>query len=411
MKKIFGLLVLMMCIHSSPAFAQRYTIFPEFFSGNGWVCELFFTNQDFIGVSGVQILFYDKTGSPVSVDSNLGNATGYTFDLGPGATQLIQVNPEATYVEGYAVVTYPSNGSAVRATLVFRYVDGEGNVTVEAGVPQQEHGSQLTSPLGYHYTFPVEIAPPAGDPPQQSALTAVAIVNAEIFYSTSQTIIVSLIGIDGEIDATATIVLQPGEHFAGYLHEAALFPDFQDYIDPSFENYIGSVSISSPFGVGVLALRQDGNAFGAISTDGGPILGPFAVFGQDAIDEGEPNDSRAQAKLISNPTVISGTIGVQNDLDYFEFSGQTGDLVSVICDAALDGSLLDSVLEIRNSSDELIAENDQNGLSPELYPVADSFVQVVLPANDTYYIKVRDYFNNGGQDYYYTLYVRITPGD
>ncbi len=393
MRRLLVILILLIGGLSLTSFAQqpqpRYALFPEFFSGSGWICEIFFTNQDIVGLWGIEIAFYDKDGLPVSVDSNLGTATSYSFNLGPGATQVIQVNPEAAYVEGYAVITYPPPGGApVRATLAFRYVDDEGDVTVEAGVPQQEYG--------YHYSFPVEVNS------SQEIYTAVAIVNPEIYVSEDQVIIINLIGTDGTLLATTSMLLGPGEHFAGYLSEPQLFPGLGDTI--------GSISISSPFGVGVLALRQDKGAFGAISTDGGPNLGPFALD-NIAIGEIEPNDDDLNAQHLAGSIKISGVIGITGDEDFFSFTGQAGDVVSVICDAQLDGSWLDSVLEIYDGSLNKIAFNDQNGLAPELYPVNDSFIQVELPANDTYFMRLRDYFGEGGPEYHYTLHVRITPGN
>jgi hypothetical protein len=302
MRGLFGMLILLVCGYSSPAFAQRYTMFPEFFSGSGWVCEMFFTNQDIFPVEGIEIDFYHFGGSPVSVDSNFGNATGYTFDLAAGATQVIQVNPEAPFVEGYAVMLYPANGSPVRATVVYRLEDGE-NVAAEFGVPQQEYGC--------HYSFPMEMNSSRG------IGTAVAVAYPGIFGSNPQNVIFNLIGNDGVIDATAIVNLNPGEHFADYLFEATLFQTF--FPDINNLDYIGSVSVSSPFGVGVMAIRQDKNAFGAISTDGGLILGPFAVSGL-AIDEGEPNNSNIQAKLISGSSVITGAIGTPGDVDHFKFT-------------------------------------------------------------------------------------------
>jgi hypothetical protein len=393
MKGLLSVLILLVCFFSLPAFAQvdqpRYAFFPEFFSGNGWICEIFFTNQDIIGVPGIEIAFYDKDGNPVSVDSNLGSDTSYSFSLDAGGTQLIQVNPEAAYVEGYAVITYPPPGGApVRATLVFRYDDGNGNVTAEAGVPQQEYA--------YHFSFPVEMNS------SQSISTAFAIINPQVYGSADQIMLLSLIGTDGSLQQSARIVLGPGEHYAGYL----------DQIFPELDNFVGSISISSAFGAGVLALRQDANAFGAISTDYGPVLGPFASGINDLDSDQEPNNSFAQAQLINGSTLISGTIGAQNDKDYFKFTGQQGDVLSVICDAQLQESWLDSLLEIRNSAEELIAINDQNGLSPALYPLNDSFIQVELPANDTYYIMVTDYFNDGDPtNFFYDLYVKLIPGN
>ena len=64
----------------------------------------------------------------------------------------------------------------------------------------------------------------------------------------------------------------------------------------------------------MVALRQDKQAFGAISTDPGPILAPFVVK-KAAISEVEPNDNLSQAQSLSGSTLISGTIGAANDFD------------------------------------------------------------------------------------------------
>jgi len=240
----------------------------------------------------------------------------------------------------------------------------------------------------------------------ESISTAFAIVNPQIYVSTDQVMLFSLIGTDGAIDATARVPLEPGEHFVRYL----------DQLFPQLDNFAGSISISSPFGAGVVAFRQDANAFGAISTDYGPVLGPFASGINDLDSDQELNNSFAQAQWLNGSTLIQqGTIGAQNDKDYFKFTGQQGDVLSVICDAQMAGSLLDSVLTVYAESiswDNPIATNDQNGLSPALYPLNDSFIQVELPANDTYYIMLRDYFNEGSPtDFFYDLYVKITPSN
>jgi hypothetical protein len=70
-------------------------------------------------------------------------------------------------------------------------------------------------------------------------------------------------------------------------------------------------------------------------------------------------------------------------------------------------SYLDSVLEIYDGNVDMIAQNDQNGLAPQLWPISDSFIQMVLPADDTYYIVVADYFGDGGSGYTYRLHVKL----
>ena len=52
MRRMLGILILLVCGLASPAFAQRYTLLPQFVSGEGWICEIFFTNQDRPGVIG-----------------------------------------------------------------------------------------------------------------------------------------------------------------------------------------------------------------------------------------------------------------------------------------------------------------------------------------------------------------------
>jgi len=383
MKRIFGIWVFLICIASTPAFAQRHTIFPEFMSGDGWASEFFFTNQDFVKVSEIKISFYDGIGNPASVSSNLGNDTSYTFDLDPGATQVIRIIPQVDLLQGYAIVHYPRTDAPIRATEVFRFLTNEGKVSVEIGVPQQEYGN--------HYSFPAEVISSEG------IATNVAIVTPEIYSSKDQIILFTLFNSDGTIKATAERRMQSGDHMAAYLQGAELFP--------GLDNFTGSISISSPLGVGVLALRQDREGFGAIATDGGPILAPFALDGRKAPEE-EPNDTKEQASPLGGFSLKSGTISSAEDLDYFVFDGMRDTIISVICDAQLDGSKLDSVLEIYNSNMELIARNNQNGMSPG-FPVKDSFMQMKLPnQDDTYYLKITG-SGGGGSEYHYTLHVKI----
>lgn len=90
--------------------------------------------------------------------------------------------------------------------------------------------------------------------------------------------------------------------------------------------------------------------------------------------------------------MISQTASSQSpDQDLFKFIGKTGDIISVLCTTKGLGSDLDSVLDIHDSNGNLIAYNDQNGLAPGEYAQGDSFIQMVLPADGTYYIVVYDY--------------------
>ena len=361
----------------------RYAVFPQFVSGQGWTSEIFFANQGLSEVSGISVRFYGKNGFPLVLETNLGTASAFTINLGAGTTKVITVVSSDTYLEGYVVIQYPWTGSPVRATEIFRY-EQDGTVLAELSVPQQEQGD--------HFSFPVEVDA------SRRIHTAVGFINPREFRNAAQTLIVDLIRLDGGIAATAQVRMQAGHHLAGYLDE--------DWLFPGLDNFVGSISVSSPFGVGVLAVRQEKEAFGAISTDGGPILGPFAVSG-GVLPDLEPNNTPAQATFVTGSRRIAGTIGYAGDMDVFAFSGQLGEVVSVICDTLGTGSYLDSYLELYDSNYNLIAVNDQNGSAPQLYPINDSFIQVALPANDVYYIVVSDYFGDGGSEYDYTLHIKL----
>jgi hypothetical protein len=65
------------------------------------------------------------------------------------------------------------------------------------------------------------------------------------------------------------------------------------------------------------------------------------------------------------------------------------------------GSSLDSVLRLEKADGTLFASNDQNGL----YGQNDSFVQVALPEDGRYNLRVSNYSSSGGANYGYRLHL------
>jgi len=150
-----------------------------------------------------------------------------------------------------------------------------------------------------------------------------------------------------------------------------------------------------------VALRLDQSVYGTVSVDSGPVLAPF-FLNQGTISESEPNNSTGLAYFLSGPNVVVGSIGGQGDVDYFKFTGRQGDTVTALLDTQSGSSGLDSVLRLEKSDGTIVSENDQNGLMWQ----NDSFLQVVLPADGTYYLRVSDYWGDGGSTYTYRLHVR-----
>jgi hypothetical protein len=378
MRRLIGMILLSLVASSVPASAQRYCYFPHIASGGGWITELYFTNQGASAASGIQVNFFDESGSSLYVTSNLGSKMStYSFNLAKGATQVISMTPASTAVSGYAEIIYPS-GVNVSGTEVYRYKPA-GTVLAEVGVPQQ-YG------LANNYSIHVEVSKSNG------LNTAIGLVNAAIL-NYDQTVILTLIKPNGQIQATAKKFLAKGQHSAEYI----------DSLFPGLEEFSGSMNISCPAGISVLALRQDNEAFGAIAVDYGPVLGPFMLTSTPQ-DEHEPNDLPSRAHGTSGSTVISGSIASATDEDYFSFTGKKGDIVSVLCEANSIGSEdMDSIVFIQNSAGQLIGYNDQNGLSG----TNDSFLQIALPADGTYYIELTNYYFAGSAGYVYKLHIKL----
>jgi hypothetical protein len=137
--------------------------------------------------------------------------------------------------------------------------------------------------------------------------------------------------------------------------------------------------------------------------DAGPILAPF-LLSTAAINEVEPNTTSAQAQRINPPVVVAGNISVAGDIDYFQFTGTKGDVVTALVSTTNLNSALDSVLYLLNSDGRtILAQNDEEGL----FFTSDSFVQAVLPADGTYYLAVTDYSSRGGVNGTYRLHVQF----
>lgn len=143
-----------------------------------------------------------------------------------------------------------------------------------------------------------------------------------------------------------------------------------------------------------IALRYTGNDGAEIGVD--DILIDWVT---SCNDPHEPNDTPVQATPIFYGLPLTDPdICPAGDVDYYAFDGNAGADIAADIDAWSIGSSLDSVLHLYDTDGvtELASNDDWDGL--------DSRIEYTLPANGTYYLKVRDYgAPNGGPDYFYTI--------
>ena len=139
---------------------------------------------------------------------------------------------------------------------------------------------------------------------------------------------------------------------------------------------------------------------------------PFSVSALPEAKEGEPNDLATQARTIQNALVINGKMNAPGDVDWFSLTGTPGQALTVEVNARRLGSPMDARLMLLDVRQQVLAVSDDaedkgNGLATHH---ADARIDINLPQEGTYYIRLDDAQGRGGADVSYRLtLVRQTP--
>lgn len=130
-----------------------------------------------------------------------------------------------------------------------------------------------------------------------------------------------------------------------------------------------------------------------------PTPNPFRVCPFGNVLEGEePNDTPEKATVYDGelPIALNGIIEKKADVDFFKFKAKKGQVLDINVFARHLRTPLDSVLTLHNSKGGTIASNDDTR-GP------DSFIKFTVPADDWYYLSIRDHLKNGGPEYVYRI--------
>lgn len=139
----------------------------------------------------------------------------------------------------------------------------------------------------------------------------------------------------------------------------------------------------------------------AVGTHGVSNPRAFAVGDRKESVEAEPNDAPEKANPIALNSTVNAEFGAA-DIDCFAFEGKKGQ--RVFCEVAAErlDSRADATLRILDPSGKEIAENrDSYG--------ADPLVDVTLPSDGRYVIKVHDVVYGGSTDHGYRLTLHDGP--
>lgn len=133
----------------------------------------------------------------------------------------------------------------------------------------------------------------------------------------------------------------------------------------------------------------------------------FALSPRSSQLETEPDEPGNPPQSVTLPVIVDGRIGRAGDEDVFRFEGRGGtELVAEVLARRL-GSPLDSILTLTDASGRRLTSNDDwddkgSGL---LTHHADSRLQMTLPADGTYFLRIADTQRRGGPDYGYRLQI------
>jgi hypothetical protein len=128
-----------------------------------------------------------------------------------------------------------------------------------------------------------------------------------------------------------------------------------------------------------------------------PTPNPFRVSPFPNVVETEPNDDPKQAGTAAAwPVAFNGIVEKAGDADHFRFRAKRGDAIDVQAWAFRVGSPLDTVVAVLDSRGELVAANDDD-------ETHDSRLQVIIPDDGEYVVRVTDKRKQGGPAFIYRV--------
>ena len=354
-----------------------YAAFPQIAVGGGWSCDFFVTNQGFLPANNLLLSLFRDDGSPLTVSGNLGSGSSFAFNVPGGATQGITAASTGGVQPGYAVLRAPL-GTSVRATMIVR-LEQNAQVLTQLGVAQQFPGSSFS------FAAQVDL--------QKGINTGLALANPILdpLSAGAQDLVIQLLNPSGSLGSTAVLRLNPGAHTSLFLSDPKLFP--------GLDKFQGTVSVSAASQFSVIGLRLDRGVLAALEITPGVILAPFLLF-SGAAAETEPNGSNAQAQNLTPPALVTGAFTPAGDVDLFRFTAKKGDIVTVVIESASRGSKATVVVTLEASNGSTLSQSTTLG-------TGDPFVQAVLPADGTYFLRLREFSSLGGSEFTYRLHLNV----
>lgn len=129
----------------------------------------------------------------------------------------------------------------------------------------------------------------------------------------------------------------------------------------------------------------------------------FVVGNRPEVVETEANNTREQAQVVEVGTVVNARSNSAADVDFYKFTGKKGQRVLAECSAIRIDSRFHGELRLYSAAGRRL------GRSIALERRFDPLLDVTLPANGEYFIRVSDFVYAGSNDYGYRLTIHDGP--
>ncbi|MGE3315762.1 MAG: hypothetical protein AB7O26_11670, partial [Planctomycetaceae bacterium] len=168
---------------------------------------------------------------------------------------------------------------------------------------------------------------------------------------------------------------------------------------------IGAQMAADPFAVMSLPADAPLGLRSFVIKSGAAETNPVSLVVTDLptiVESTADNNAPATAMPITAPSLLSGRIEAEGDIDCYAFDAKKGERFSLEVIARRAQSPLDSSVRLLNEKGGLLVENDDFGEYTKSH--ADSlFENWTAPADGRYIVEIRDLLLRGGRDFVYGL--------
>jgi hypothetical protein len=138
-------------------------------------------------------------------------------------------------------------------------------------------------------------------------------------------------------------------------------------------------------------------------------IGQLVIVDDPVILETGDNNAREKANLITVPSVVSGRIEAVEDVDYFKFHAEAGEVLTL---EVLCARIQDKIHDLQKHADPMLTLFDESGrelaASDDSY-FADPLLTFPVPRTGDYTIQIRDAKYDGDAHWVYALFVTNRP--